>query len=226
MLVNVGYGSLRCRTISHHERYTLMPAVNDKYVLTLRSQATIQDPANVNPIYNVFAYQAVAGTNSANDLAAGFEAAIVPSLTGLVTVATVMHDITVINLDDPGDFDLRTITIPGTVTGDEMPMFVGFAFRYNRAIRGIHNGRKTFSVLSELAQNNGEPTASYVTALNAFANVLEGLLVASLADYAPRIWRRAGTYNVAGVPTVFPDTFYPISSVSFERISTQNSRKR
>lgn len=203
-----------------------MGAVGDKYVLTLRTDDSTQDPAGTNPMYNVFAYTAVSGTPNANDLFSVFNSDVVPAIQDIIAASSTMHAIDVINLDDNTDFDLNAIVAAGAGAGETLPMFASWTFRYNRGVRGIHNGRKAFGVVAEVDQANGTPTVAISPFLTALAVILTGQLIGASGNYQPAIWRRAGTYMVAGVPTPFPDTFYPISGVTFARISTQNSRKR
>jgi len=201
-------------------------AIGDKYVLTLRADDSTQDPVGNNPMYNVFAYEATNGSPNANDLFSTFNANVAPKIAAIVGTSTTLHNIDVINLDDASDFDLNAIVLAGTRGGDWLPMFTSWTFKYNRGVRGIHNGRKAFGVISETDQINGEPAVGINAALNALAVQLGAVLVGASGDYTPKIWRRAGTYQVGGVPTVFPDTFYPLVGVTFDRVSTQNSRKR
>lgn len=203
-----------------------MGTVGDKYVLTLTTKAVNQDPIGINPMFNVFAYEATNGTPDANDLFSVFNSVIIPLLYTVLSEGTDLTNIDVINLDDAGDFDYNVIANQGIRTGEEMPMFVGWAFRYNRAVRGVHNGRKAFSVISETDQDAGQPAVGMIVSLNNLALGLGQVLTGANGDYTPRIWRRAGNYKVGGVSTPFPDTFYPISGVTFARESTQNSRKR
>lgn len=203
-----------------------MAAVGDKYVMRLRSKDTLQDPAGINPFYNVFAYEATSGSPTALDMWTGWDAAMSSAMCDLLSSATEFDFVEVINLDDASDFLLLPIALVGTVTGEYLAPFCGWEFGYQRAVRGVHNGRKTFSIVPEISVINGNPSIGALSALNGFASSLETAYNSPNATYTPRIWRRAGTYNVGGVPTVFPDTFYPISGVVFNRLSTQNSRKR
>lgn len=203
-----------------------MAAVGDKYVLRLRSKDTLQDPAGINPFYNVFAYEATSGSPTALDMWTGWDSVFSTSLCDLLSSATEFDFVEVVNLDDPSDFLLLPIALVGTIVGEYLPAFCGWEFGYQRAVRGIHNGRKTFSLVPESAIINGNAVIGILSQLNAFASTLALAYNSPNATYTPRIWRRAGTYKVGGVPTVFPDTFYPISGVVYNRLSTQNSRKR
>lgn len=203
-----------------------MAVVGDRYVITMETHDPTLDPIGLNPIINVFAYECTSGSPTANDLFLAFDSNIVPEILDIMAVTGRITNIDILNLDDVGDFDYNAVLETGTFTGDTLPLFTGFAFTYNRATRGNHNGRKTFAPIAEQAITNGVANGTVTSFLSAVAIKLGALLSGSSADYTPKIWRRAGTYKVAGVPTVFPDTFYGISGVTYTRVSTQNSRKR
>lgn len=203
-----------------------MAAVGDKYVITMKGVNTLLDPAGANPFYNVFAYEATGGTPSAADLRLAFDTVLQVPIGNILSAATelVLYETT--NLDDPVDFEIYPFSAVGQISGDYLPPFAGWEFQYVRAVRGVHHGRKTFSIVAETSQVNGAPTSGQLTLLTTLEALLGSVLSGPNGNYTPRIWRRAGTYKVGGVPTVFPDTFYPIAGVIFNRLSTQNSRKR
>jgi len=197
-------------------------AVGDKYVATLAAHYG----ADVdNPINNVFAYEGGVGGSTASDLADAIGTSMVSLIVPFTSDAVTYDLVTVINLDDPADFAVRTIGTAGSVGGGALPKFNSWSFEYFRATRAVANGRKAFAGVPESLQTNGTPADPSVNALlddlaEFLSNDLEGVGVG--ITYIPRIWRRAGVY--AG--GTFPDTFYPISAVGFKRISTQNTRKK
>jgi len=204
--------------------------IGDKFVLTLFAKNSNTDPAAVNPFINVFAYEGTSGTPTAADCIAAFDNDIMTNILNLTSSATEYYRIECINLDNLADFSTLPITQIGIVTGEHMPEFVGWEFQYIRAVRGVHHGRKTFSIVAESSQINGAPTSGMLTTLVNTQTVLGLPITGPLGLYTPRIWRRAGVYApYSGTPkvgTTYPDTFYPISGVDFIRLSTQNSRKR
>jgi hypothetical protein len=202
-----------------------MGAVGDKYVLTLTSQY-IPDGVLGNPLINVFAYEATSGTPSAMNLIDAFATIVLDLLTDVLSSETNVFGFDVVNLDDLGDFASVSNAHSGAVTGDNANVFVGWEFEYLRAVRGVHNGRKTFGVIAESSITSGNATSGSLTDLNLLAVALGQSIndVSVTASYTPRIWRRAGNYG--NPPAAFPDTFYPISQVAYRRVSTQNTRKR
>jgi hypothetical protein len=198
-----------------------MPAVGDKYVLTLTSY----EGANVdNPLINVFAYEATDGTPSSIELAAAFTNTVVDSLRDAIASTTQIATADIINLDDPTDFYTSSIGVAGTVVAQYLPRFNGWEFEYQRGTREVHNGRKTFGLVPENYATDGVLDPSGAAAIAALELSLESTIspTSPTSSYTPRIWRRAGTYASG----TFLDTFYPIYGVLYRRISTQNTRKR
>lgn len=201
-------------------------AIGDKYILTLKSQNSALDPSGANPFFNVFAYEGTGGSPTSGDCIAAFDADIMTPLLAALSNNTEFTLFECINLDNVTDFSILPTAQIGVQTGEYLSDFVGYEFQYVRAVRGVHHGRKTFSLVAEAAQINGQPTGGQLSTLVGLETALGAAISGPNGTYTPRIWRRAGTYQVSGVPTAFPDTFYPISGVQFIRISTQNSRKR
>jgi hypothetical protein len=196
-------------------------AVGDKYVVTLEG-VFAPDPAN--RLVNVFAYEGTAGAPNAADLWTTFQGGVVSAIAAVVHVGITFDLMTVINLDDLTDFFAAVSGVGGVRTGEFLPMFNGWELEYTRGSRAVHNGRKTFGVLSESDVTNGVIDATLragdMTLLEvALSDVLTS---GGGTEYTPRIWRRAGTY----VSGTFPDTFYPTNGVIYRRVSTQNTRKR
>lgn len=195
-------------------------ASGDRYVLTIRgTQAGF--PAQIE---NVFAYEQVSGGSGAAALNAAFEDEIGQPIRDILSVAYNMTDFYTINLDDPTDFDVLTLNLPGTQGSDVLPPFMAFAFEYQRTTRAVNNGRKAFSPLSELTVSGGTASPPFVPTLDALA----GLLTVSVNDmttneWEPRIWKRPGTYSTGVVPA--PGIFYSFGNVIYKRVSTQNTRK-
>lgn len=205
-------------------------AIGDKYILTLKSQNSALDPAGTNAFFNVFAYEGTGGTPTAGDCIAAFDADVMTPLLAALANNTEFTLFECINLDNPVDFAIQPTTQIGVQTGEYLPDFTGWEFQYVRAVRGVHHGRKTFSLVSEAAQVNGVATGGQLSTLVTLESALGLPITGPAGTYTPRIWRRAGNYApYSGTPPVgtpYPDTFYPISGVQYIRLSTQNSRKR
>lgn len=209
-----------------------MGQVGDKYVVTTKCYYG-SDAAKANPIQNVFAYEATSGTPTASALWDAFFTHVVSPMMEVSIIGYSLTDATVINLDDPLDFEnITSIGEDGAQSGEAMNHFVAWEFEYVRATREVHNGRKAFGGLSEANLQGGVPFGDIVGDLNALAVVLGNIIgdAGLSAFFTPRIWRRAGKYApYTGDPKVgtsYPDTFYPIAGVTYRTVSTQNSRKR
>lgn len=194
-----------------------------RYIMRLRANQT-GVAVGVNDFENVFAYEDVAGDGSALDLNESFIADKLPALVAITSVGVTYNQISTFALEDPTDFALSSFSTPGTRSGEYLPMFTGWEFQYVRQSRAVANGRKTFAGIAEQDQANGAPIAGLSTAIAAVETALRTDVVGAGSTYVPRIWRRAGDYG--DPPVAFVDTFYPISTVVFRRISTQNTRKR
>jgi len=197
-------------------------AIGDKYVLTL-SGHVVGDISNV--INNVFAYEAASAGCNAAGLSDGFGVDVLTDIANICSSAMSFDQILVVNLDDPADFNIEPISIYGAGNSAYMPKFVAFGFEYVRAVRGVHNGRKSFGVIAEDAVVDGSAASAVVADLNTLAGKLAANVVdAATNDYIPRIWRRAGSYGTP--PASFPDTYYPISGVVYKAVGSQNTRKK
>lgn len=195
-------------------------AIGDKYIVTLRGNFGI-----ISSIENVFAYLALAGSGNAHTLATAFADQLLPVILNAISGNTSFGTVEVINLDTPTDFWTETVSETGAIAGDSMPPFVTATFEYLRADRTVQNGRKAFGTIAEASVMNGFPESSYNAVLDALAGALADTLtdVSTSSEWAPRIWRRPGTY-AAGV-VLPPGDFYPITDVVFRSISSQNTRK-
>jgi len=202
-----------------------MATVGDKYIMFTTSYRD-DDSDLANPFINVFAYEATGGLPTAAELNSAFQGSVLPAWVAAINLHTVMRQIQVINLDDITDFFIDNINEAGEQSGDRLNPFMAFEFEYVRAIRGVHSGRKSIGGLDENMLTNGVETVGQRALLDELAGDLGGVIASLAASFTPRIWRRQGTYKVAGTPTAFPHTFYPLSEVVYRRVSTQNSRKR
>jgi len=198
-----------------------MATVGDRYLLTLRAHSV----DNSQSIQNVFAYELTVGPGGANTCAIAFATNIMPAIEAVISVQTFYDDCVVINLDDPTDYQTFVISGTGAVTGDSMPTFCAWEFEYIRTNRTVNNGRKSFGVLSEASQSNGEPLSGVVTNLATLANSLADELqeVSGPSRWEPKIFRRPGTYLSGTVAA--PGQFFDVDDVVFRRLSTQNTRK-
>jgi len=206
-----------------------MAIVGDKYILTVTSLRS-DDTEGANPLINVFAYEATSGSPAASDLNAIFQTEVFPSWIDCVNITYVLREVAVVNLDDVADFFLDAINFAGGQTGDPLNSFMAFEFEYIRAVRGAHNGRKSIAGIDEAMLTAGDANVTQTGLLDILAADFGSLLNSGLASYTPKIWRRAGSYApYSGDPPVgtpYPDTFYPIQSVRYNRVSTQNTRKK
>lgn len=198
-----------------------MGVVGDHYSLVLRGHSSGSGVA----IQNQFIYELTDGTGTAMAFGDYWEANVLPSILGILSSATVVDDLYVVNLDDPSDFHVTVSGATGVVGDEAMPPFVAFEFEYVRTTRAINNGRKSFGLVAEGSVTGGVISGATATAAAALADLLGSNLtdVVGPKTWAPRLWRRPGTY-ASGVVSA-PGLFYPVQEVNYRRVSTQNTRK-
>jgi len=188
-------------------------AINDIYQVVLKGQtgATFQE--------NRFWYLALAGSDSAADLAEAVETTMVSIIADIVTSSTDFIEVRVTNWDAPSDQDTRTFSIPGTRTGDFINSFYVAAFEMSPANALVGLGRKAFGRVSESDITNGNPSPSYQIALDAATAIMEATLFGlSGANYGPALFSPANMSHAFDIKT-------SIVAVPFKRMSTQSSRK-
>jgi hypothetical protein len=200
-------------------------AVGDKFVITMSAH---QGDDLENTFNNVFAYVGQSGSPNAADLATTFNSGVVTAICDALSSTMLIDTVTVINLDNTTDFFILNSGLGGVLGGEAEPRFVAWEFEYLHADRAVHSGRKSFGAIpTDQVVGNAASVSAVGAILDPLAATLADVLDGgSASEYAPMIWRRAGTYLVAGVPTAFPDTFYPITTVLYRRVSTQNTRKK
>jgi len=119
------------------------------------------------------------------------------------------------------NFDAKTYSAPGSVSGDCLPPFVAWDYTLLRSGVGERNGYKRFAGVPESSQVNGNPTTGARTNLDLAAAALFGHVLNGTDEWVPVV-RRTRIHHVAQVPP----KYYNISNVSFSRIGSQNSRKQ
>lgn len=181
-------------------------------------------------VLNVYFYlQATGDVQAADGLAAAFQDTMLPLLVPLQNDELTHTSIQVINIDNADDWFTLPLTADnvGTSTSDGMPPYAVWAFRYNRTTRAVRNGQKRIGGVSEANVSDGVATGGAVTDLAALAAAMGAALDDTLGNiFTPRIFHRA---PAVGTPPVYPPlsdgTDYPVASVEYVSVSTQNTRK-
>lgn len=172
---------------------------------------------------NVYYYQQLSTTlGNAQNLVESFIGNVFPELIACQNVGLTHIVVTAINLDDPTDFGLvvPTSDFTGLQTGAGAPPFVCAAFRYNRASRAVRNGQKRIGGQSEISQGDGVIDSEDLHLYTDLATQLGNHIGDGAGtEYKPVIMRKT---VIAGVTTY---TEFDLTSVTFTRISTQNTRK-
>lgn len=197
-------------------------ASGSRYKLTLTQTLFEQT------LQNVFFYEQFGGTlTRAQSLFDAFDLEVLTDLKTIQSDELTYDSIAIENVDDPSDFYIAAPVINGggNQTGEVLPPYACYAFRYNRTTMAVRNGQKRFGGVPEAANANGVLDATYNTAV---ANV-ETALGDDITDgttnpqYRPKIAHRV--FDTDTPPNLIDYTFYGIASVQYVRLSTQNTRK-
>lgn len=193
-----------------------MPAT---YKLTLYS--FLESP--FNPYLNVFGYHdQLALPVDGSNLAPHFISDVLPDIQAVVHHYTTFTRVDVEEVIGGSGF--WSVTLPGGTlgarTGERMPEFVAWGFRYNRDAVGVRSGAKRFGSVAEGDVQDGSATSGIITDLNTLADRLGAAIQVGLVDtWFPVILERPVT--VGG-----PWNYHGLSGVSYQGVTTQNTRKR
>jgi hypothetical protein len=174
--------------------------------------------------FNVYHYYQSAGSVGAQYLNAAFLTEVLPSVISVQSSDVTHHSLLATNYDDFADYYFSALTSDnvGLEGTSSLPAFVGWTYRYIRAERGHHHGRKCIPGIATGDQVDGEAVSGLATALGNLGTVLGDDISFSGSTFSPRIMRAPNTikpsYDNAR-------NFYPVNGVVYVRISSQNSRK-
>lgn len=172
---------------------------------------------------NEFGYaSSLTVADEVNELLGHFQSDKLPSVLNILHTSAFVDSIDVIEMNDPTRFAsfIYSSVVNGVRTGEIMPSFVAVGFKYGRAVRGQRSGAKRFGPISESDVDNAVVTSAYRTVLNACASALEEpITIGIIETWFPVILSKLPT-----VPTTWEG--HSITGVSFQRITTQSSRKR
>lgn len=196
-------------------------ALGDRFILRMKTVASVMAGF---PAYNTFAYECTLGNGQAAHLNGVFDAVVPVALKVILSNLCMISEYNTINLDDNTDFAVTAATQTGTSTGDVLPPFAAWSFRYLRRDRTINDGSKRFGLVPEQLWTGTTQAGVALTQIPIINTALAQVIAAGGIEYTPRIWRRQGFYGAGATP--FPDTFYPINGVTFVGMGSQNTRKR
>jgi len=176
-----------------------------------------------NPFYNMFGY---IGNLTVIDEINALKNAFVDQV--LDKILDVMHtgmevtevSVTEVNTEDYASVVFLSSEKTGTRSGDAMPKFTSWSFKWVKSTLGDRSGGKRIGVISESDVTGGIASGSIVTALNAAATAFASPLFEGILEtWFPVILKRP--------PTPEDDwSSSPISGVQYTNVSTQNTRKR
>lgn len=176
-----------------------------------------------NEFINVFGYRSnLIILNELPQFLDAVVADLLPAIADVISGTTSMVRLEAKNVTDGvGYLDrVLTPTIPGAQGGDPLPRFTAWGYKYQRATAGARSGAKRFGRITENGVLDGNATAGSLVLLNTLAAQLAAPLRIGLVDtWFPVILERKP-------PGVFPWTEHAIAGVTYQRVTTQNSRKR
>jgi len=180
--------------------------------------------APANPFVNVFGYRSnlyYAGDET-DGLSQAFRAQLVPELVKVHSSQMSSARCEVYNVTNGVGYNDFVYTTPavGARGGDPLPNFNAWGFQFNRVNTGERNGFKRLGAIAESDTAGDVASTAMLAILNTLATELfDPLQVGVIDTWFPEILERKPT-------GVYPWTSHAIGSVSYKRITTQNSRKR
>jgi len=127
-------------------------------------QATLETTYNLTgeKLENVFFFRKATGLGTAATLADAMLATdgIIEVQSSIISDQATISLLTVLNLGDPEDFDIRPLLVSGGQTGDVLPMFNALNVTLRPGTRSIRPGSKRIGPLSEENQIDGAVTGA------------------------------------------------------------------
>lgn len=207
---------------------------------SVKVTAVVSGQSN-NPLINLFTFDAQdLGPDSelADGLADDFITEMVSAGSGLplaVHTATVFTSVEVRCPFDDSVIAVRSINVAGQRVGTGMPRFVAWSFKQARGRGDMHQGNKRLGLVSEADTSGDAPAAGMVSVLDDVAQAMRlgYAITTSGGTFAvtPIIVKRIKYVTPEGntayrLPNgTDPYVWYPATSWTFDKISTQNSRK-
>lgn len=192
-------------------------------------------------IHNVFYYNVITlptspDVNTLEWIGAGFWYHLFTPLMDCLNAA-IQYTAVEVSLIDKTTFtavNAETYTVDGAhdtgnVSGESLPAFVTWGFKYIRPSLNFRHGWKRFSGVSESHVVGDFPTGAAVTLLNTLATALNG----DIAFADPTVWGDTGSgvlhplvlRTERGGLDVRPIQYDEPLDVVFNKVGTQNSRK-
>lgn len=176
----------------------------------------------IDEIVNVFGYKSSIPVVSEEDaLANSFVSQILPTVAGIVHARNSFYRVEVFNVTNGVGYRDWSVSPPvvGTRSGDSEPNFNAWGFRYNRVAAGTRNGYKRFGVIAESDVSDGVAASAFLATLTSAATTLGTPIHLGIIDtWFPVVLQRKP-------PHVFPWTSTDIGSVTYQVVTSQNSRK-
>lgn len=190
------------------------------YKLVLHSHA---DTDTANEFVNVFGYNgSLIVVNEMQELANAFVAQVLPDIANTLYLGMHFTRLEVYNVTDGVGYLDKSISpsVDGVRTGEALPAFLAWGFKYVRQNTGERSGFKRFGYLVEGDMYGNNPDVGVVDELTACAAALKApLTVGPVQTWFPVILEKKAV-------GVYPWTFHSPLDVVFHKVTSQNSRKK
>jgi len=193
--------------------------------MALLQLTAVQRQANiVEDINNVFYFETDDPPNSNSDLLEFIDewiAVVQPAILAFQSDQIVYLEVNALEVNGVFFATRSQGAVDGLISCDAMNPYMAYEFIYNRATRTTRNGYKRFAgVCEDAVDQGGNVTGAVATALTTAEGSLAVSLTLSWAIATPVIFGRA-----TPPPSSLPERVNQIQSVTFLRVTTQNSRK-
>lgn len=151
-------------------------------------------------------------------------AVLMPQLSSQVVLTGVEYK----DLTNGLDIYEKAYSVNGGQSGDALPPFAAYAFRFNRSTALTRHGQKRFWGIPESHQANGTAISSQIPYLTEIADTFNGDLqetAQSSRNFVANPVIVGRTLNAQNVYELDLTKINPVASVAYVRISTQNTRK-
>lgn len=201
--------------------FQIMP-IGDQYKLILSGNLLGQT------VKNIFHYRNDVADGFADELLGAFQLTVLPTILTALSSFLTYTNIDVINLDNGADFATEAFGVPGARGGEVYDSFGAYGFTLFPNVYNYKAGAKRFPGVAEADVSNGTPVASQLTRLDNIAVDLGAVLISGAKRFRPQLFSHRCVKN----PTthkctdVFTDSFVTVATAAWDRVTTQNSRKR
>lgn len=193
-----------------------MGSIGDIYELKVYQQM-----GGIN-VSNVLHYQQIVSGANANNLVARWNAELSAAWKQVQSTAVSWLAFECTNLNEPDtDYSYASTSGTGVVTGDYLPPFVAWGFKKTRNTKELRNGSFRVVGVAESAVTNGVANGTIDSDLADLADAMEQPVTLNSTDTFILVIARV----TGNLETGYTVVSTGVETVSYQRVTTQNSRK-